>query len=133
MFSYGEIDCRCHSDKFRSNVESLSIPYAKTILDYVAEFETICPTTCVLPIALAVPPATDQGYNPEAPFIGKLSSRVETTDLLNKSLEAACLKYGVAFTGADTWDFAKNAAGALRRELSDLHVHIESSLCGPVH
>jgi len=132
VFSYGEIDCRCHASKFKDHVEMLSMPYAATIRAYVDAFGAASHGVRVFPIVLAVPPATDQGYNPNAPFRGTLPSRVTTTQLLNASLETACLKHGVLFTGTDTWDFATGKDGALLRELSDGHVHIKPNLCGPV-
>ena len=113
----------------------------------------------VLPVLLAVPPPSDLGGNPKAPFVGHLSDRVRATDVLNRALEAACLSAAgddnaraaadeenkpeqvmpVAFTGIDTWSFAQSdgtdgtAAGALRHAMSDGHVHVQESLCGPLH
>jgi len=132
VFSYGEIDCRCHAAKFKDDVEMLSMPYAATIRAYVDSFVNAFDGARVVPIVLAVPPATDQGYNPAAPFIGALPDRVAATDLLNASLEVACMKHELAFTGAYTWSFAKSENGALRRDMSDGHVHIRPGLCDSV-
>lgn len=137
VFSYGEIDCRCHANKFSREVHGLAEPYARAVRTYVESYTAFLHKSQqeaqVVPIVLAVPPATDQGYNPLAPSKGTLATRVQATELLNTALAEACAKEGVAFTGVDTWDFAKSENGSLRPELSDGHVHIESALCGPVH
>jgi hypothetical protein len=133
LFSYGEIDCRCHAQKWVGDAESLTVPYINSIHQYVADFMKTRPLMRAVPIVLAVPPATDEGYNPEVPRTGELPLRITATHSLNSSLESVCSRHGVAFTGASTWDFAKDEYGALHRSLYDGHVNVDSRLCGPVH
>merc|ERR1712113_289583 len=118
MFSYGEIDCRCHSKKWHGKPESLSRPYVSSICKYIADFRDVAPRMHPVPVVLAIPPPTDEGHNPEAPFIGSLTARIAATESLNASLEAVCAEHEVTFTGADTWNFAQDSNGALRRDLS---------------
>lgn len=139
VFSYGEIDCRSHTAKIQGRFETLSVPYVAKIRAYIDAFITarseLCKTSSdvhIVPIVLAVPPPADQGHNPAAPFRGSLLSRIAATDGLNAALKLACEERGIAFTGLDTWDFAKNRNGALERHLSDGHVNIESRFCGSV-
>ena len=64
---------------------------------------------------------------------GALNSRVQATDEMNRSLARACEQHQIAFTGVDTWDFAKTSSGSLRLELSNSgHTTIEPALCLPV-
>ena len=89
----------------------------------------------VVAVALAVPPASDQGRdNPRAPFVGRLEARVAATRRLNAALERACRDSTVAFPGADAWRFAEDpATGGLRGDISDGHVHVAAAACGPFH
>lgn len=133
LLSYGAIDCRCHSSKWAGNPESLSEPYVEKVSDYITEFNRCVPRVRVIPIVLAVPPTTEQVNNLIAPCRDTLALRIQATALLNSSLESVCAKFHMAHTGADTWDFAKDAGGALRSDLSDGHGHVLSKHCGPVH
>lgn len=87
----------------------------------------------VLAVALPVPPASDQGVNPQAPFVGELSTRVDATKKLNEALQVACDSSPVVFAGAEAWTFAQDTRGALREDMSDGHVHVTSTKCGTLH
>lgn len=130
VLSYGAIDCRCHSGKWISKVESLSEPYVMMVQRYAAE---CCGTTRVVPVILAVPPTAEHGGTEAAPLCDSLELRARATTLLNRSMEAACARHGVPHTGADTWAFAQDALGGLRSDISDGHGHVLAWHCGPVH
>jgi hypothetical protein len=172
VMSYGEIDVRCHSLKWSNDdcagASKLANAYIEKTRDYVREYlsellvATIdgvdngtAPRVCV--IILAVPPPSDQGHNPKAPFVGNLSGRIDATKALNRALGLAVSDCGASggdslgaislyFTGVDTWDFATNGdgsgggaasggglAGSLRADMSDGHVHVKPSSSAPLH
>ena len=89
----------------------------------------------VLPIVLACPPAVDyEAHRLTVEANGELCERVRATDELNRALERACVAHSVAFTGVDTWAFARTASGCLRPELSTSgHSTIDPKCCAPVH
>lgn len=133
-FSYGEIDCRCHSKQLGGDLRGLARQYVKQVLRYSNDFRKSIRRVKVLPVILAVPPATDQCHdNKLVPVQGSLFDRVAATERLNSALADACNELYVGFTGTGTWDFAKSESGSLRKDHSDGHVHIDSALCGPVH
>ena len=88
-----------------------------------------------MPLILACPPAVDyHTYTPEVLSNGALSERVQATDTLNAALAAACVAAGIAFSGVDTWAFARTPSGSLKPELSTSgHSSIDPALCAPVH
>merc|ERR1712083_8980 len=89
LLSFGEIDCRCHFEKWAHDPESLSGPYINHICDYISKFRECQPSCYALPVVLAVPPAADcEGVG--TPIESSLQRRVEATRLLNASLELAC-------------------------------------------
>ncbi|KAH8044402.1 hypothetical protein JL722_14722 [Aureococcus anophagefferens] len=72
-FSYGEIDCRCHA-----RTEALAAPDALSgVTSRIEATPRARPRSArVVAVALAVPPASDQGRdNPRAPFVGRLAAR----------------------------------------------------------
>ena len=77
VFSYGEIDCRCHNAKWADDVEGqLAAPYVDKVRQYVSE--SCSRRLRVLPIVLAVPPATDEGDVAAAPLAGKKARAAPT-------------------------------------------------------
>ena len=140
VMSYGEIDVRCHAAKWcgeeagaeaeaeagaevggGASPDRLARAYVARVRQYVREYAAAAPGNSavrVLPLLLAVPPASDQGHNDRAPFAGTLAGRVRATRRLNAALEAACVSapapggepgasLPVLFSGADTWHFAQ--------------------------
>jgi hypothetical protein len=65
---------------------------------------------------------------------GALSLRVRATQTLNTALARSCAAQAVAFTGVDTWAFARTSHGSLRPELSSSgRTTIDPKLCTPIH
>ena len=137
LFSYGEIDVRCHVERlakirdcgFDAVISALVALYIKEILRLVQDFRDE-----LVAFALAVPPPSDLNENPRVPFYGALSDRAAITKLFNKILEASCLKQVepklhffqpfAQFTSGD---------GTLNHAFSDGHVHVDSVHCKPIH
>eukprot|EP01046_Picozoa_sp_COSAG06_P011147 COSAG06_NODE_628_length_13649_cov_20.848930_12_plen_455_part_00 len=138
VFSFGEIDVRCHSAKWfcgsdggAAGSERLASAYVVAARHTVATVGDHC-----VAVLLAVPPPSEEGCNnPKAPFVGSLLERASATFALNSALQAACEASGgeVLFTGVDTFAFARDAAGTLRKDCGDGHVHVQARLCAPVH
>ena len=136
VFSFGELDVRCHSAKWlgldggATGAARLASAYATAAQRFVASVDDRC-----VAVLLAVPPPSEEGANnPKAPFRGDLYERAAATTALNNALQSACDESaGVLFTGADTFAFARNALGTLRKDCSDGHVHVKAGLCAPVH
>jgi hypothetical protein len=119
VFSYGEIDCRCHAAKWHEQADALARQYVAKIREYCDEFCAAGPPpagqrrSAVLPLVLAVPPASDEGDTPDARFAGTLEGRAAATRALNAALERACEEQRVLFTGCSTWAFAESSSGCL--------------------
>ena len=136
VFSFGELDVRCHSDKWlgldggATGAVRLASAYVVAAQRLVASVDDRC-----VAVILAVPPPSSEGANnPKAPFRGDLCDRATATNALNNALQSACEESaGVLFTGADTFAFARTASGTLRLDCSDGHVHVNAGLCAPVH
>lgn len=136
VFSFGELDVRCHSDKWlgldggTTGAARLASAYVEAAQRLVASVDDRC-----VAVLLAVPPPSSEGANnPKAPFRGDLHDRATATKALNDALQSACEESdGVLFTGADTFAFARTASGTLRLDCSDGHVHVNAGLCAPVH
>lgn len=88
LLSFGEIDCRVHSEKWDHDPESLSTPYVNHICDYISKFAECQPSCRVFPVVLAVPPAADCEGG-ATPLQGSLQRRVQATSALNASLDLA--------------------------------------------
>uniref|UniRef100_A0A7S4INA9 SGNH hydrolase-type esterase domain-containing protein n=1 Tax=Odontella aurita TaxID=265563 RepID=A0A7S4INA9_9STRA len=139
LFSYGEIDVRCHVERLSSErecdyaavIRSLVEQYMNRIVGYLSEFGNDPPAAAVV---LAIPPPSDRNENPRVPYYGKLSERVVISRLFNRLLEEACgarrnpnvhfFHPFAGFTGED---------GSLDHNYSDGHIHIRSQCCRPIH
>jgi hypothetical protein len=145
VYSYGEIDVRCHSSKWIDNPTALALAYIQKVKAHISEIAD--QLTCV-PVILATPPPGDEGHNPKAPFVGSLEERIESTRKLNQALKVLTTNTNddddeggegkggvrVLFTGAETWSFAEDAnTGGLDPRKSDGHVHVAMNECGPLH
>ena len=132
IFSYGTRDCRLHTSKWLAEPDALTMRYVEAVKKYAGGH--LRSVRAAVPIILACPPAVD--YNAiclDVETNGALNSRVQATDEMNRSLARACEHHQIAFTGVDTWEFAKTSSGSLRLELSNSgHTTIDPVLCGPV-
>lgn len=124
VFVFGEIDVRIHVGKQRYEegrdveeiLETLCTSYLSTIEANVRQFEKLHVIVC-----LVVPPS-DQGENPEYPFYGMLSERVELTRRLNERL--GVLSRQKNFHVLDVYSPYCREDGSLDHHFSDGIVHI---------
>eukprot|EP00927_Polykrikos_kofoidii_P051289 TRINITY_DN45084_c0_g1_i1.p1 TRINITY_DN45084_c0_g1~~TRINITY_DN45084_c0_g1_i1.p1 ORF type:complete len:651 (-),score=109.61 TRINITY_DN45084_c0_g1_i1:185-2137(-) len=105
IFSFGELDCRRNADQLQSGTSAaeISTSYVAKIQAYVQEFMTVAKKAFIVPVVLAVPSPSDGCDSVEAPCKWSLPLRAKAAELLNQSLETACLESRVEFTGTDTW------------------------------
>jgi len=132
FFVFGETDCRTHIGRQRDTqkcdlseiIDKLATAYIKTIL---ANKNLVFGVPCAI---VSVTPPTDKGENPHVPFYGTLADRVNITRSLNQKLKELCEQHNLIFI--DIYDLYCNAAGALRPELSDGHVHVHPDFNTPL-
>ena len=139
IWSYGEVDVRCHSsmwfrnsrneiqekEKHRSAIGDSAVSLARAYINKVQKEIEKCTrnlNTRVITILLAVPPASNQGENKRVPFVGSLETRVSATEALNEALHDVCLdteplpnQSKLFFSGKDTWRFAMIKESEARR------------------
>jgi hypothetical protein len=132
VFSFGEIDCRCHVFKYCvDGNQNTSKTYKQIIFtivsNYISAIKEIMRNylyirTCIYSI---VPPIhINDGYsiNEEFPFLGSDEQRLAYTSYFNELLSIFCFEYG--FTFIDIQEAASNSDGFLNAELSDGSIHI---------
>jgi hypothetical protein len=132
VFSFGEIDCRCHVHKHVSDestyqdiINHLVDNYFEAIdLNIVTSqitFKNICVYNVVPPI---------QKYNtlenPEYPYLGTDEERKEYALYFNQKLKEKCIEKGYVFF--DIYDKYIDENGFLRKDLSDENVHIRNGV-----
>lgn len=126
VYVFGEIDVRCHIGKQRDVkgrdldevIQTLVENYLRTISQNRSRYQNQVPIVC------SVTPPTDVTYNPEFPYWGTLSDRIEITQKLNEELRHMCKAYGVLFL--DIYSHYADSQGSLHSALSDGNVHIDA-------
>ncbi len=124
IFVFGEIDVRCHIRKqcelqqchFNEIIEELVSNYLKTININRAMYKDL---HCII---FNIVPPSDAAYNPDFPFYGTLQDRVQITYAINNTLKHFCNYHEIDFLEIN--DLFMDAAGALRKDISDGTVHI---------
>lgn len=132
IFSFGEIDCRCHVIKYITSDKT----YKDVINDIAQRFEAAIQsksstyrakniTTC---INMIPPPAksSESQNNPSYPFLGTDAQRKDYVLYLNKLLAAICDKNGWLFI--DTYEESTDSDGFLSKEIKDNSVHISDPI-----
>lgn len=129
IFSFGEIDVRCHIGKIRDQynqdinevIEILATQYIHTILRNRALYENL---TCI--VYSVTPPTVSS--NPDYPIYGPLEDRVAISKKLNNRLACLCKQTNIEFL--DVYDDYANPDGTLNNALSDgsVHIHTNSSI-----
>ena len=90
IFSFGEIDVRCHIGKqaglkgrdVNEVIETLAKKYIQTILENRAKYQAM---TCI--VYNVVPPVSHGGSNPVQPVYGPIEDRIRNTKQLNRTLQ----------------------------------------------
>lgn len=124
IFSFGEIDVRCHIKKqcevykrrLEEVIETLVDRYFETILQNCSFYSKI------LCLVYSVPPPTNAHFSEEYPFHGDLKERILISKILNAKLETLCAKHQILFL--DVYDQYADSEGALNPMFSDGTVHI---------
>ena len=126
IFSFGEVDCRCHIHKhittdndYTKIIDAIVTNYFVQIKKAVDVFDTL--TTAIYNI---VPPI--QKYNtpedPDYPFLGTDEERKEYVLYFNYKLKQMCAEYNFIFI--DVYNDYSDNNGFLNKSLSDGKVHI---------
>jgi len=135
IFCFGEIDCRCHINKYEPNwMESIDVLvdlYISNIKRNVNDIEGL--TVCVYNV---VPPLERE--NPinvhlqkwlikyGVPATGSDKDRKRYTTYMNKKLKEKCVEYDYIFF--DVYNKYCDENGYLKRELSDNNCHIRNPI-----
>jgi hypothetical protein len=128
VFVFGEIDVRCHIGKQRDLkkrklteiIDELAAKYICTIKENQKQFEELACIVCCI-----IPPIDGLGRNnPEYPFYGELSDRIDIARRLNQKLQILCTKKNLLFL--DFYDLYADFQGALNVLFADPIIHIDS-------
>ena len=132
VFSFGEIDCRCHVHKYITDTityEDIINNIVDNYFDAIAlnisitqiKFKNVCVYNIVPPI---------QKYNtcenPEYPYLGTDEERKNYALYFNKKLKEKCIDKEYIFF--DIYDKYIDENGFLRKDLSDNNVHIRNGV-----
>jgi hypothetical protein len=129
VFSFGEIDCRCHIHKhvtpetsYMEIIDSIVSAYIGRILELSASLPGV--RCCIYNV---VPPVQRHmsAENKQYPFLGSDEERRSYTLYFNAALAAACVTHG--FTFVDIYDAYATPEKYLNRAHSDGHVHIRDA------
>jgi hypothetical protein len=130
VFTYGEIDCRCHIHRQKGLDRDEDEIIRELVNNYI---DTIKNNTEGLDanifIVAVIPPTKQSDYEllngqitHDFPFFGCEADRVRYTSKVNTLLESSSVKYGYTFF--NPYDYYRRADGTLKYELSDNTVHI---------
>jgi hypothetical protein len=131
VYSFGEIDVRCHIGRQRDLNQrdekeilyTLARQYLRAIVQNQSHFQHLTQ------IVYNTVPPTDNTPNPDYPMYGSLEERVRITRSLNEILASLSSEYGVLFLSV--YDDYCDRNGALRLDLSDGNIHIHPSYNQP--
>lgn len=122
VFSWGEIDCRCHVKKhepWKETVDKLAADYIATILEMTKNSGQEVWVYNVLP-----PPRKGTFIESEGfPLVGTDEERLAYARRMNYRLRKGCEANGLVFV--DVFEDYADENGFLRFDMSDGHVHIE--------
>jgi hypothetical protein len=132
IFSFGEIDCRCHIDKYKEHgyqqvIDNIVDKYFQILELNRNRWQTIYPDKEVRLGVLSITPACrkDQRkyYNEQLPHLGTDEERNQYIQYMNKKLKEKSQEHKYIFV--DVWKSYVDEEGFLIRELSDGDIHIE--------
>ncbi len=130
VFSFGEIDCRCHIHKhvgegksYQTIIDDIVVAYIGRVCALALSMPTV--RFCIYNVVPAVERSTTS-ENREYPFLGTDDERKAYTQYFNARLGAECVANNLTFI--DVYDAYSNGRGFLNRAYSDGHVHINNPL-----
>ena len=132
IFSFGEIDCRCHVHKYVNEENSYQSIIKKTVDSYFEGLREIVSQVKNLTVYVynVVPPLevdSSVWNNPEYPFLGTNEDRKNYACYFNECIAGNCQSHDYRFF--DIYNKYINERGFLRIEDSHKNVHIMN----PVH
>lgn len=129
IFTYGEVDCRCHVGK-QVRLGRVFEDVCKELVD--AYINTIKKTICIykkIILCSIVPPISSRYWTMPSdfpfPIIGDDAERVKTTQYINTLLKEACQYNGYIFL--DIYNYYAGTDNTLTYDLSDKSVHISNN------
>jgi hypothetical protein len=130
IFCYGEIDCRCHIQKYLTNDTDYINIIDKIVDEYFKQikFSTSCFNNIKICVYNVVP-AVEKEYASsciEFPYLGTNNERKQYVLYFNKKLKEKCSEYGYIFF--DIYNKYIDDNGFLNRNLSDDSVHIRDGI-----
>jgi hypothetical protein len=129
VFSFGEIDCRCHIHKHISDIKSYQEIIDELVFNYIeAVKENVIGMNVKVGIYNIVPPIKKETVeeNPHYPFLGSDEERKAYTTYFNLKLKEKCIENNYIFI--DIYDKYIDDEGFLNKELSDGCVHIKNGI-----
>lgn len=124
VFVLGEVDIRSHIGRLRDKRKVDADTLLKTMVDKC--IATILKNRAMYKklniVLMSCVPPSDRINNPNHPYYGKLSDRVNLTKRLNEYLKKAAKDH--KFTYLDVYKYYALKDGSLNHSLSDGHVHI---------
>jgi hypothetical protein len=132
VFCLGEIDCRCHINKYSTNwrltIDNLVHSYLENVKRNLIGKENI--TTCIFNVVPALERENPLNLWVEetatVPALGTDKERKGYTEYMNNKLKELCKQYGYVFI--DVYDKYCNEKGYLKLELSDTNCHIRNPI-----
>lgn len=133
VFSYGEIDCRCHIQKqinLGNNEDDIIFNlvnnYFKTIKNNIIDKNVLIIIVAVIPPTIQYEHEILHGpITHEYPFVGTDEDRVRYTNKINKLLEEMSNYNNYIFF--NPYSYYTRPDGTLKFELSDTYGHIEDN------
>lgn len=130
IFSFGEIDCRCHINKYdfgsyKALIENIILKYYEAIEKNIKKCKAKIHTVCVYNIP---PPAVNKesNENPNFPFVGDDLTRKKYHKYFNNKLLEYSQRYGYTFI--DVYKEYSDKNGFLNERFSDGIIHIDNPL-----
>jgi hypothetical protein len=130
IFSFGEIDCRCHIHKHVTETNNYTRIIDSIVNNYFTQIKKAVDTFDNLRTVIynVVPPIQkhNTGENPAFPFLGTDAERKAYVLYFNQKLQEKCIEYNFIFF--DVYNNYIDTNGFLNKSLSDGHVHIRDGV-----
>ena len=130
IFSFGEIDCRCHIHKHVTETNNYTRIIDSIVNNYFTQIKKAVDTFDKLRTVIynVVPPIQKHNIseNPTFPFLGTDVERKAYVLYFNKKLQEKCIEYNFIFF--DVYNNYIDTNGFLNKSLSDGNVHIRDGV-----
>ena len=130
IFSFGEIDCRCHINKhitltntYQTIIDNIIINYFDAIKQNILQYKHI---NTIIYNVIPPPQIYNTWIDSEYPFIGSDEERKNYVLYFNEQLKKYCLQYKYLFFNIYNKYIDNN--GYLDKKYSDDHVHIKDNI-----